>query len=568
MHDAASAISDRREPCKKFFAGLELKRDAAHLTGIMSTDAAYPADVDRCHALLAQQSVTLEAQNSTITQLARELDQLKHFVALLTRQRFGPRSEKLDPSQLSLFDEPEIAAAASATPAAPSETVVREHRRRGGGRNSLPDHLPREIVEHDLSPAEKLCPGCGHERQRIGSDTSEQLEFIPAALKVIEHVRHKYACRQCQEHVARAPLPPQPIDKGLPGPGLLATLIVGKYSDHLPLYRLEDVFARHGVELPRSTLCRWAAQVAELLAPLYQLLAQRVRASKNIHTDDTPVSVLDPNLPHCRTGRFWVYVGDEANPYTVYDYTARRKRDGPVKFLGDFQGYLQADAFAGYDGIYTAGQVQQVLCWAHARRKFYEARTNQPEPAHAALGFIVRLYAVERAAKELAQREAWNLCDAAQREHWHASRGELRQSQALPVLAEFRAWLESAQRDVLPKSPVGQAIRYVLPRWDGLTRYCQDGALAIDNNVAERTVRLCAIGRKNWTFLGSDNGGRTAAILFSFTATCKANAVEPFAYLRDLLTQLPSLPAGADLSPLLPDRWLATHPEAHREWSR
>lgn len=198
-----------------------------------------------------------------------------------------------------------------------------------------------------------------------------------------------------------APAPNKPIDKGLPGPGLLSAIVVGKYADHLSLYRLEDVFARHGVELPRSTLCRWALQTAGILEPLYRLMIKRVCSSKAIHTDDTPVPVLDPTLPKIRTARFWVYCGDWRHPYTVYDYTTSRRRDGPADFLRDFRGYLQADAFAGYHGIYAGGRVKQVLCWAHARRKFYEARTVQPEPAHRALAYIGRLYAVEREARVL-----------------------------------------------------------------------------------------------------------------------------------------------------------------------
>jgi hypothetical protein len=225
-------------------------------------------------------------------------------------------------------------------------------------------------------------------------------------------------------------------------------------------------------------------------------MVQRVLCSQNIHTDDTPVNVLDPNLPQCRPGRFWTYVGDVANPYSVYVYTPRRQRDGPMNFLKEYTGYLQADAFAGYDGIYAGGLVKQVLCWAHARRKFFEAKNVQPEPAHRALGFIAQLYNVERAAKELAEREGWNLRDVNDCARWHAARYELRQQQAVPILNSFHEWLSTPSRDVLPKSPVGQAVRYVLPRWDGFTRYCENGALAIDNNLAERTLRLCAIGRK------------------------------------------------------------------------
>ena len=410
-----------------------------------------------------------------------------------------------------------------------------------------------------------VCPDCGEERQRIGCERSEQLEFVPAVLKVIEHVRWKYACRTCQEHVAVAPAPSKPVEKGLPGPGLLSAIVVGKYADHLPLYRLEDVFARRGVELPRSTLCRWALQTAEILERLYQLMIKRVCSSEAIHTDDTPVPVLDPTLPKTRTARFWVYCGDWRNPYTVYDYTTSRKRDGPADFLQDFQGYLHADAFAGYDGIYASGQVKQVLCWAHAQRKFYEARTVQPEPAHAALAYIAQLYAVEREAKALVGTDGLN--DEEAWETWHRERAELRRTKSLPILKELHDWLSATESRVLPKSPVGQAIGYVLPRWDGLVRYCENGALSIDNNLSERMVRPCAIGRKNWMFLGSDNGGKAAAILYSMMASAKSNQVEPFAYVRDLLVQL-SGKRPHDLSKLLPDAWLKTHPESRRKWSR
>jgi len=515
----------------------------------MSTDASsLPNDVSACHALIAQQF-------STIDDLQHKLTQLEHYVAQLVRARFGPRGERLDPNQLTLF----AAAAVEVLPPAQDvvETPVVAHKRRGGGRNELPAELPRERIEHDLAEHEKFCPSCGQLRQRIGCETSEQLEFIPAQLKVLEHVRWKYACRHCQEYVAIAEPPAKPIDKGLPGPGLLAQVAVGKFSDHLPLYRLEDVFARGGVELSRSTLCRWARCTAQLLEPLYQLMVQRVRHSHVIHTDDTPVSVLDPMLPKTRTGRFWVYCGDPQNPYSVYDYTASRKRDGPASFLKDYQGYLQADAFAGYDGIYAAGTVKQVLCWAHARRKFFEAKESQPREAHLVLAFIARLYDIEGGAKSLSAK----------------ARRELRQERSLEVLTEFHTWLTALAGRVLPKSPVGQAIHYVLPRWEGLTRYCEDGALAIDNNLAERTLRPCAIGRTNWLFLGNDRGGRTAAILFSVTASCRANQVEPWAYLRDVIVQLTNqhrstLPAEEFFTQLLPDVWLRSHPETHRRWSR
>ncbi len=289
----------------------------------MSMDAtSLPNDPTLLKELVVRQDATIDQQVSTIDALSSKLlPQLEHYIAQLTRARFGPRSEKLDPNQLALFEPP--TEQPPQTIPAPTETLVKQHTRRGGGRSELLASLPRERIEHDLSESEKLCPGCGQMRERIGSETSEQLDYIPAQLKVIEHLRWKYACRGCQEHVATAAPAAKPIDRGLPGPGLLAQVAVGKFSDHLPLYRLEDIFARAGMEVPRSTLCRWARETADLLEPLYRLMAARVRRSRVIHTDDTPVPVLDPTRGQTRTGRFWVYCGDRENPYSVYDYHAQ-----------------------------------------------------------------------------------------------------------------------------------------------------------------------------------------------------------------------------------------------------
>ena len=504
-----------------------------------------PEDPQLLRAIAAQQQATIEVQQ-------RELEQLKHYVAQLLRQRYGPRSEKLDPAQLNLFDAPSAADQDPGDlPPAAGETAVRAPVRRGGGRNEFPADLPRKRIEYQLPLEQLACPGCGHERTKFGEEVSEQLEFIPASLLVIEHVRFKYACKHCQEQVAVAEKPPQPIEKGIPGPGLLAATITGKYCDHLPLYRLEDVFARHGAELSRATMCGWMRQSAELVLPLYELMKRRVLASRVIHTDDTPIEVLDPSLPHTRTGRFWTYVGDRRNPYVVYDYTPSRKRDGPVAFLKDYQGYLQADAFGGYDGIYTgsAGKIIEVGCWAHARRKFFEAKETASQPAHEALARIGQLYTLERQAQE-AQLAPDQI-------------RSLRQDKSLPLLTSLRSWLDALRGKTLPKSPIGTAARYALNNWTALIRYCEDGELAIDNNLAERAVKPCAIGRKNWLFCGSDGGGRTAAILFSLTGSAKRQDLDPFAWLRDVLDRLPLLRATGDsipdelLHPLLPDVWAA-----------
>jgi hypothetical protein len=321
-------------------------------------------------------------------------------------------------------------------------------------------------------------------------------------------------------------------------------------ATHLPLYRQEDILARHGVVLRRSTLCGWIAAAADLAAPLYQRMCERLLQSHVIHTDDTSVKLLDPLLGHARTARFWAYVGDASQPYSVYDFTDSRERDGPAKFLEHFTGYLQADAYGGYDGIYAGGRIREVACWAHARRYWWEARTTDPRRTHHVLGVIARLYQVEATIADRA----------------HEERLAARQQHAAPLLADLGSWLDEQRRVALPKSPIGQAITYTLNQWEALQRYTHDGALAIDNNISERTVKIPAIGRKNWLFVASRAGGRRAAILFSLVATCKANQVEPWAYLRDLFTRLPLLSdPGTDppLDDLLPDRWLTHHPQ-HR----
>jgi hypothetical protein len=333
------------------------------------------------------------------------------------------------------------------------------------------------------------------------------------------------------------------------GPGLLAHVAVSKYGDHLPLHRQEAIFARQGVELSRKTMCDWMRQCAELVSPLYDLMKAQALSSKVVQTDDTPVPVLDPELPHTRTGRIWTYVGDAAHPYTVYDYTPNRSRDGPDEFLKNFRGYLQADAYSGYDGIYkdAARGVTEVACMAHARRKYFEAQSSDIMRSMVMLAYIHLLYDVEREAREGGM-------DPGQR---HA----LRQARSRPILADIKAYLERERPQVLPKSPIGQAIGYTLSNWEALVRYCQDGDLEIDNNGAERSLRGVAVGRRNWTFLGSDNGGRTAAVLTSLIATCKRHRIDPFAYLRDVFQRISAHPM-TQLAELLPDKWLAARTTA------
>src|SRR6516165_3243346 len=479
---------------------------------------------------------------ATLRESRRDNEHLRARLDQLLRRLYGPRTERINTEQLLLFAD----VVPSAPPPPPErEPIAPSAAKRGHGRRKPARELPRIRVAHEVPEAERSCPSCHQPREVIGVETSEQLDYQPASLFVVVHERTKYVCKHCEEHVAIAAKPAQPIDKGLPGPGLLAHVVTCKYADHLPLYRLERILERQGVELSRSTLCDWMRDAAKLLQPLYARLVDAVLHADVLHTDDTPVPVLDETRDTTRQGRMWVYLGDGAHPYTVFDYTPNHSRDGPVRFLASYTGYLQADAYGGYDGIYvgSAGRIVEVACWAHARRKFFEARTTDPERGHAAIAWIRRLYDIEDAAKPMSDVE----------------RAAQRQEQARPLLTAFQQWLEEQRTRVLPKSPIGQAMAYALSNWEALSRYTDVGILAIDNNAAERAIRPIALGRKNWLHLGSDQGGHTAAVLFTFTATCRRHELDPFAYLRDVLTRLPDLSPNR-LDELLPDRWQAAPP--------
>lgn len=518
----------------------------------MSTDAetttapaaTLPDDVARLKSLVSELLAAM-------TRLQGDNERLRHRLDQLLRRVYGRKSEKLDPAQLLLFlqevespEEPALDAPGPVEGAASVETeTIRVTRRKGHGRRALPANLPRVRQEHDLSEAAKLCPCCQSPRTKIGEDVSEQLEYVPASLFVIQHVHPRYACPKCRDGVVSAPPPPQPIDKGLPGPGLLAHVAVGKYLDHIPLNRHSRILLRHGVHLGRSTLCDWMQAVADLLRPLVDLMHREILRSHVIQTDDTPVDVLDRTLGRRQTrmGRLWPYRGDAQHPHVVFDYTPDRTRAGPQAWLGDYAGCLQCDAYSGYDELFrTRRSLIEVGCWAHARRYFFEAQDSDPVRARLALGTISRLYEVERRA-DAHDRERGTRQLPADPAH----RLALRQSQARAMLDEFQTQLEIWRREVLPKSPLGQAVQYALNQWTALGRYVEDPALSIDNNATERDVRGVALGRVNWLFFGSDRGGRTAATILSLIATCRRHQVEPFAYLRDLLTRWPALPRDA-----------------------
>lgn len=485
-----------------------------------------PEDLAVCHGLIRE----LLATNH---QLQRRGEQLENRLDQLLKRLYGPRADKLNPDQASLFGEapPEPPLP---PPAPPLQEQPPSKPKKGHGRRSLPANLRREREIVDILEAEKLA--VGGIWVQIGEEISERLDYTPSNLFVRQIVRPKYVVRfeAKPDQLQIAELPLEAMSKSKAAPGLVADIIVSKLVDHLPLYRQEKRYARQGVELSRSTLCGWMAEAAEVLTPLYELQKARVLSAKVVHTDDSPIPVQDRTRDHCRIGRIWDYVSVNG---VVYDATEDRCRDGPAKFLKGFQGYLQCDAYAGYDDIFakSQGKIVEVACWAHARRKFVEAEKTSPQQAHEAVARIRALYAIEHEAKDL---------DA-------AARAVLRQQNAKPLLDALKVWLDREKRIALPKTPIAEAITYTLNQWTALNVYLRDGDLAIDNNIAERAIKPFAIGRKNWMFFGSDRGGRTLAILASFTATCELLKINPWAWLKDTLTKLPTTPID-QLVTLLP----------------
>jgi transposase len=465
----------------------------------------------------------------------------------LTRRLYGRRSERLnDPDQLSLplelaeeaqreikEEEKTLEEAVEVV----EETIKSRKVRRG--RRPLPKDLPRKRVVLELSGEDTVCCLCRGEMKKIGEDVTETLEYVPAIFQVIETVRPKFACPKCQEGVVTAPLPPRPIEKGRPGPGLLTQVVVSKYGDHLPLYRQEQIYERQGIELPRSTLCGWVASVAELVSPVVDEMKRGLLQGKLLQSDDTRVMVqLEERPRRVEQAYLWAYCVPWGE--VVYDFTLSRSRDGPNEFLTGFKGYLQTDAYGGYNEVFRRPEVIRVGCLAHVRRKFFEAREECNGFPLLALSAIQRLYRIEREAKErgLSPEE----------------RRELRREESLPLLESLRGVLEDRRMLVLPKSQFGMAISYALEQWEALTRYVEVLEAEIDNNSVEHAMRVVALGRKNWLQVGSEAGGRRAAILYSLIESAKRLGLDPFAYLRDLLERLPSHSADR-MAELTPSTW-------------
>jgi transposase len=507
----------------------------------MSTDATsrphdtvhLPADLATCHQMLRELLGTVAELRSTI-------DKQQAHIEYLVRMTFGRRSERVEGPTLfdGLLDrEP---APAPAPPEPPPQEVAGK-KRAGHGRRKRPD-LPRECEVLDLTEAEKACPCCGDLRIAIGSDVTERMDYRPASLFIHAIERPTYICRRCEHQghniqAAQAPLPPAPLPRCTVGPGFLAYVIVSKSVDHLPLYRLESILDRLGCAVSRATLCDQMMACAQLLTPFYRLMCARVRSSFALHTDDSPVRLLNPR----RTAYAWTYVGDLANPYTVFELTAGHQQEFPEKFLAGYRGFIHADGYAGYNPLYAAGATH-VGCWMHVRRNFFEAKGSDPARAHEAIARIRLLYAVESDAK------AKHLTGA--------DLAAYRQEHAGPILQAFADWLAQEVPWALPKSKIGEALLYAANQWPTLDRYVQDGRLSIDNGPAEQVIRPLAVGRRNGLHIAGDGGLHSAAVLVSVAASAKRHGINPWLYVKHLLTASAERPAGADLSDLLPDAWL------------
>jgi len=505
------------------------------------------ADVESLRATNRQLEVTVPEKEEAVARLRKQVEELTTEKAWLHRQLFGRKRETIDPNQLRLFGEDPVQQApppAHAAEAPDDEADAMPPKERKRRRLRARPNVPVERHEIPLAEPDRLCRCCNKLMDPIGEEVSEELDYRPASWVRKQHVRIKYACKKCQVGVAVALAPERPIDKGQPGPGLLAHVLTCKYADHLPLNRLAGIFARDGVDISRSTLCDWVAAGHDLLQPIVREMKNSVLRSHVVQSDDTQVLVLDR---HSKGGShrsfLWVYLGDQGD--VVFDFTKTRCSDGPESFLRGYLGTLQADAYQGYDAVYRRG-VTEVGCWAHGRRGLFEAAEKGSEAALHGLALIRMLYRIEQQATEA------NLSPE--------QRCALRQRESRPILDMLKTWLDEQHRTALPKSPLGSGVGYLLNQWQALNRFIEDGRLAIDNNAAERALRQVAVGRKNWEFAGSYEGGKRAATLYSVIGTCKRTGVNPAEYLRDVLLRVKQ--PGVNVAELTPRAWKAARDAA------
>jgi len=512
----------------------------------MSAPDSLPTDAKTLRALLlAERTHHAEELAAARGEADREIERLRAIIKELQRHRFGRRSERLDPDQLALGleDLEQTLAAAEAAAEQDSKTSATPvaTRKRQINRGALPLHLPREEIVIDV--ADKTCACCGGLKHLIGEDVSERLDMIPAQFKVTVTRRPKYACAVCEGEVVQAPAPERLIENGIPTEAVVAHVLVAKYADHTPLYRQAQIYARQGITLDRSTLTDWVGRAAFALRPVHARLLEHLKQSTKLFADETTAPVLDPGRGCTKKGQLWAYARDErpwlgtGPPGVAYVYAPDRKHARPAEHLAGFSGTLQVDGYGAYAELADAGGVELAFCWSHVRRYFYELQVNSPAPiATETLTRIAALYAVEADIRG---------CSADERK-------QARQKRSKPLVDSLRVWLEAKLAVVSGKSKIAEAIRYALSRWDGLARFLDDGRIEIDSNVVERAIRPIALGRKNHLFAGSDGGGEHWAVVASLIETCKMNRVDPYAYLRDVLTKIVARHPMSRIDELLP----------------
>ena len=497
-----------------------------------------------------------ESLKKIIISLQQQNDHLQEMVRLLQNEIFGRKSEVrpvINSNQLQLFTPPE-----ESEPVEPDESIeIKGHARKKRGRKPLPADLPRVEVIHDIPEAEKRC-ACGAQLSRIGEDTSEKLDYIPAKIRVLRHIRPKYACKQCEgveddgPTVKIAPVPVQLIPKSMATEGLLAHIAISKFADALPLYRQQKIFSRLDVELSRATMANWMIQAAGCCQPVVELMQREIRSGPMINIDESPFQVLkEPGRSNTSKSYMWVFCGGPLNaPVVLYRYHPTRSGKVVQDILEDYLGYVQSDGYSGYDHLSRDPDIIHMGCLTHARRKFVEVNKGRKKArgkkkgsrglADEALDHIGELYRIEKYARE--------------KELAFDQIRDLRQEKAKPILDQFKTWLDTHHSQVPPKSLLGKAIQYALNQWDRLVVYIEAGFLKPDNNVAENAIRPFVLGRKNWLFAGAPKGAEASATFFSLIETARANGLEPYSYLRYLFEKLPFAETESDYLKLLPNR--------------
>jgi transposase len=467
-------------------------------------------------------------------------ENLFNYVKQVNNNQFGRKSERIQDGQ-QVFPFVQVIEDARKE-IGHRESAVKPASKNGNGHGRRIIPLDSKCVEQviDVPSKERKCPCCKKQMEKIGEDKTKYFEHVPETLSTVVIRRAKYACRDCGEGVLMANLPPRPIRRGIAGPGLLAKTVVSKYCDHLPLYRQSQMLKRHGINISVSTMCGWIEKLADLVKPLYNEMEKNVLQSEVIHTDDTPVPMMVDAVKHkTKKSRFWVYVGKEN---TVFKHTDTREKKHPEEALHGYNGAVQADGFKGYASVCEKEEITLAGCWAHARRKYYVARDLEPAIGYTVLAHITGLYEIERKIKRLDRKPTATQISA------------IRKKLALPILKSMNKWVQKKKKGILPRSPMGKAITYMKNQWKALNEYIYNGNLDIDNNSAERPLRPVAIGRKNYMFVGSEEGGERAAIMYTLIISCKQNGVEPYQYLRDIFQRILTHPPDK-ISELIPSSW-------------